>query len=87
MAVLTSDIDVAAGVMREGHLVAFPTQTVYGLGANAADPAAVRRIFAAKGRPPTHPLIVHLGAVQHLGDWAEQVVLADNPIRPGQEAC
>ena len=54
MAVLTSDIDVAAGVIREGRLVAFPTETVYGLGANAADPAAVRRVFAAKGRPPTH---------------------------------
>jgi len=50
----------AAAVIRRGGLVAFPTETVYGLGANALDPAAVRRIFAAKGRPGDNPLIVHL---------------------------
>src|SRR3954466_6679201 len=50
----------AAAVLRAGGLVAFPTETVYGLGANALDAAAVARIFTAKGRPPTNPLIVHL---------------------------
>jgi L-threonylcarbamoyladenylate synthase len=50
----------AAGVLRGGGLVAFPTETVYGLGANALDPAAVGRIFEAKGRPASNPLIVHV---------------------------
>ena len=50
----------AAAVLRAGGLVAFPTETVYGLGANALDAAAVARIFTAKGRPPTNPLIVHV---------------------------
>lgn len=50
----------AARVLRRGGLVAFPTETVYGLGANALDPAAVARIFTAKGRPATNPLIVHV---------------------------
>ncbi len=50
----------AAELIRNGRLVAFPTETVYGLGANALDPEAVRRIYAAKGRPPTSPLIVHV---------------------------
>ena len=50
----------AADILRNGGLVAFPTETVYGLGANALDPAAVARIFQAKGRPPQNPLIVHI---------------------------
>src|SRR5438034_11338061 len=50
----------AAAVLRAGKLVAFPTETVYGLGANALDAAAVARIFAAKGRPSHNPLIVHV---------------------------
>src|SRR3954447_26922591 len=50
----------AAGVLRAGGLVAFPTETVYGLGANALDDAAVRRIFEAKGRPASNPVIVHV---------------------------
>src|SRR6266571_3394138 len=50
----------AAQVLRAGGLVAFPTETVYGLGANALDAAAVARIFTAKGRPATNPLIVHV---------------------------
>ncbi len=53
-------IGQAAELIRSGRLVAFPTETVYGLGANALDPAAVRRIFEAKGRPSTSPLIVHV---------------------------
>ncbi len=53
----------AAALIREGKLVAFPTETVYGLGANALDAAAVGRIFRAKGRPSTSPLIVHVDSV------------------------
>lgn len=54
----------AGALIRDGRLVAFPTETVYGLGANALDPAAVRRIFEAKGRPVTSPLIVHVASVE-----------------------
>ncbi|MEU6895558.1 L-threonylcarbamoyladenylate synthase [Streptomyces sp. NPDC046557] len=73
MTARTSDIEEAAGVLRAGGLVAFPTETVYGLGANAEDPAAVARIFQVKGRPPSHPLIVHIGGAVQLGDWVEDV--------------
>ncbi|MCB0058476.1 MAG: Sua5/YciO/YrdC/YwlC family protein, partial [Caldilineaceae bacterium] len=59
-------IAVAAAAIRAGQLVAFPTETVYGLGANALDAAAVARIFAAKQRPSTDPLIVHLADASHL---------------------
>ncbi|MEU9480918.1 L-threonylcarbamoyladenylate synthase [Streptomyces sp. NPDC048191] len=69
----TTDIEKAAGVLRGGGLVAFPTETVYGLGADAEDPAAVGRIFQVKGRPPSHPLIVHIGGAEQLGDWVEDV--------------
>ncbi|WP_235190796.1 L-threonylcarbamoyladenylate synthase [Amycolatopsis rifamycinica] len=68
-----SDIGKAAGVLRAGGLVAVPTETVYGLGANVEDPAAVARVFQVKGRPPTHPLIVHLGSAEQLGDWVADV--------------
>lgn len=57
-------IKAAADALRRGELVAFPTETVYGLGADARSPAAVARIFAAKGRPATHPLIVHVRDLQ-----------------------
>jgi L-threonylcarbamoyladenylate synthase len=73
MTARTSDIEKAAGALRAGGLVALPTETVYGLGANAEDPAAVARIFQAKGRPPTHPLIVHIGGGEHLDDWVTDV--------------
>jgi L-threonylcarbamoyladenylate synthase len=65
----TGDIEKAADVLRAGGLVALPTETVYGLGADAEDPAAVARIFRAKGRPPTHPLIIHIATAEQLGDW------------------
>lgn len=68
-----TDIAEAASVLRAGGLVAFPTETVYGLGADASNDAAVARIFAAKGRPPTHPLIVHLAPDARLDDWALDV--------------
>jgi L-threonylcarbamoyladenylate synthase len=63
----------AAALLRSGELVAFPTETVYGLGADAGNPAAVRRIFAAKGRPAEHPVIVHLYDTARLADWARAV--------------
>lgn len=59
----TDGIAAAAAVLRAGGLVAFPTETVYGLGANALDAAAVRRVFAAKGRPADNPLIVHVASL------------------------
>ncbi|ONI91085.1 threonylcarbamoyl-AMP synthase [Saccharothrix sp. ALI-22-I] len=68
-----SDIDKAAGVLRAGGLVAIPTETVYGLGANVEDVAAVARVFQVKGRPPSHPLIVHIGSAEQLGEWVTVV--------------
>lgn len=58
-------IAAAAAVLRAGGLVAFPTETVYGLGADALDPAAVRRIYEAKGRPGFNPIIVHVATIEH----------------------
>ena len=66
-------IEQAAQAIRDGQLVAFPTETVYGLGANALDPAAVARIFEAKGRPATDPLIVHLAHIGQLSMCASHV--------------
>lgn len=68
-----SSIGAAVRTLRAGGLVAVPTETVYGLAADAASPAAVARVFAAKGRPVDHPLIVHLGVGADLGDWARHV--------------
>ena len=67
------DIEQAARVLRAGGLVAFPTETVYGLGADADNVGAVERIFAVKVRPSTHPLIVHIGGADQLQDWAADV--------------
>lgn len=66
------EIDRAVELLRAGGLVAFPTETVYGLGADASNPAAVARIFAAKGRPADHPLIVHLASVEQVPEWAAE---------------
>ncbi|MDR2093242.1 MAG: threonylcarbamoyl-AMP synthase [Azoarcus sp.] len=63
----------AVKLLLAGELVALPTETVYGLGADAANPEAVARIYAAKGRPADHPLIVHLAAAGHLAQWAAEV--------------
>jgi L-threonylcarbamoyladenylate synthase len=73
------DLPTAAAIacaidhLRAGRLVGFPTETVYGLGADAGNPDAVRRIFAAKGRPADHPVIVHLYDTGELGRWARSV--------------
>ena len=70
------DLKAAASVLRAGGLVAFPTETVYGLGADATNEAAVRRIFEVKARPADHPLIVHLGSADVLDEWAEDIAPA-----------
>ena len=59
-AVLGEQLQEAARILRDGGLVAFPTETVYGLGANALDEEAAKKIYAAKGRPSDNPLIVHI---------------------------
>jgi L-threonylcarbamoyladenylate synthase len=66
-------IDEAARILRAGGLVAFPTETVYGLGADASNPEAVKKIYAAKGRPRNHPLIVHLASAAQVRDWARDI--------------
>jgi L-threonylcarbamoyladenylate synthase len=66
-------IRAAAQKLEQGGLVAFPTETVYGLGADAENPAAVARIYAAKGRPSNHPVIVHLAPGADLGYWAADI--------------
>jgi len=67
---VTTDINLALEALRAGQLVAIPTETVYGLGADARNDEAVRKIFAAKGRPADHPLIVHIGDAAQMKDWA-----------------
>jgi L-threonylcarbamoyladenylate synthase len=63
-------IEKAAKALTDGHLVAFPTETVYGLGADATNEKAVSRIYSVKGRPTDHPLIVHISSINLLGKWA-----------------
>ena len=63
-------IEKAATALTDGHLVAFPTETVYGLGADATNEKAVSRIYSVKGRPTDHPLIVHISSINLLGKWA-----------------
>jgi L-threonylcarbamoyladenylate synthase len=67
------EIETAVQALRDGELVAFPTETVYGLGANAQNPAAVRKIFEAKSRPANHPVIVHLDSPRYLHRWVREV--------------
>ncbi|MCL5286187.1 MAG: L-threonylcarbamoyladenylate synthase [Nitrospirae bacterium] len=67
------DIQAAVVLLRAGETVAFPTETVYGLGADARNPLAVQKIFWIKGRPADHPLIVHIADVSHLDMWAENI--------------
>lgn len=68
-----SDLEHAISLLRAGELVAVPTETVYGLAADARQPTAVSGIFAAKQRPANHPLIVHLGHIAQLEEWVTQV--------------
>jgi L-threonylcarbamoyladenylate synthase len=69
----TDALQVAATTLLHGNLVAFPTETVYGLGADALNKQAVARIYETKGRPSDHPLIVHLHSMQVMGQWVEDV--------------
>ena len=68
-----SEIKRAAKALIDGHLVAFPTETVYGLGADAANEKAVSRIYSVKGRPTDHPLIVHISSIKQLESWAKDL--------------
>ncbi len=69
----TENIERASQCLKNGGLVAFPTETVYGLGADASNPDAVKRIFAAKNRPENHPLIVHLASFEQFDLWAQDI--------------
>jgi L-threonylcarbamoyladenylate synthase len=81
------EINRAAALLRAGRLVAFPTETVYGLGANALDADAVRRIFEAKGRPLSSPLIVHVASIEMArglaSEWPELAELLAQAFWPG----
>ena len=80
-------IEQAAAVLRRGGLVAFPTETVYGLGADATNPTAVARIFSAKGRPATNPLIIHVAdaavAQRYAAHWPEAATRLARRFWPG----
>jgi L-threonylcarbamoyladenylate synthase len=71
--ILTSDVDLAASIIRGGGVVAFPTETVYGLGANVFDPGAVERIFEAKQRPADNPLIAHIADLVQIKELAHHL--------------
>jgi L-threonylcarbamoyladenylate synthase len=73
VSVAVEPIAEAARRLAEGDVVAFPTETVYGLGADATNPRAIARIFALKGRPADHPLIVHIGEPAALADWVAAI--------------
>jgi len=80
MSNITNEIKHAAQLLHAGELVAFPTETVYGLGADARNPTALAKIFAAKGRPADHPLIVHLPDATHLDAWAIDIPAAAHTL-------
>jgi L-threonylcarbamoyladenylate synthase len=69
----TDSIKAAAQSLIAGHLVAFPTETVYGLGADATNESAIAKIYKAKGRPADHPLIVHISSIDAINDWAQDI--------------
>jgi L-threonylcarbamoyladenylate synthase len=77
------EIKKAAKALKDGHLVAFPTETVYGLGADAANEKAVSRIYSVKGRPTDHPLIVHISSITQLEKWA--IEIPDYAIKLAEE--
>ena len=69
----TDSLKAAAQSLITGHLVAFPTETVYGLGADATNETAIAKIYKAKGRPADHPLIVHISSIDAINDWAQDI--------------
>jgi len=68
-----AEIEFAGKILKSGGLVAFPTETVYGLGADATNVEAVKKIFEAKGRPQDNPLIVHVADFENIKDYVEEV--------------
>ena len=70
---MMSQLDEAVAVLKRGGLVAFPTETVYGLGADAGNPAAIGKLYTAKGRPADHPVIVHVAGMAQLNEWAREI--------------
>ncbi|MDN3576922.1 L-threonylcarbamoyladenylate synthase [Chitinimonas viridis] len=70
---ISTDLDQALALLQAGELVGIPTETVYGLAADASRPDAVAKIFAMKGRPADHPVIVHIAGRQQLADWAQDI--------------
>src|SRR6185437_7005624 len=66
-------IQQAVNILKQGGLVAMPTETVYGLAADASNPEAVKKIYQAKGRPSSHPVIVHIASIEQIDDWAKDV--------------
>lgn len=87
VASVKADVAAAVEFLASGHLVAVPTETVYGLAADASNDEAVRSIFAAKGRPTTHPLIVHIADVEHARalsrQWTAAAEILTNRFWPG----
>jgi len=81
------NVDAAVLLLAAGHLCAIPTETVYGLAADAGQPHAVARVFEAKGRPSDHPLIVHVADVAHVSEWIKELpewaVMLVNAVWPG----
>jgi L-threonylcarbamoyladenylate synthase len=69
----TDTLKSAALSLKNGQLIAFPTETVYGLGADATNANAIARVYAAKGRPADHPLIVHIASLEAMGEWAKEI--------------
>jgi len=74
------ELDKAVAILKRGGLVAFPTETVYGLGADAGNPDAIRKLYAAKGRPADHPVIVHLADAAQLTQWSREITPAANKL-------
>ncbi|MDH5480041.1 MAG: L-threonylcarbamoyladenylate synthase, partial [Nitrosomonas sp.] len=73
MTKIANQITAAVQILKSGEPVAFPTETVYGLGADATNPTAVQKIYAIKQRPFDHPLIVHIGDTAQLSHWAQKI--------------
>lgn len=74
--IIQQEINKAAAILRAGGLVAIPTETVYGLGADARNPDAIAKVFTAKQRPHSHPLIVHVVDFNQVGEWAREIPAA-----------
>ncbi len=68
-----ADIHLAVEILQQGGLVAFPTETVYGLGADASNARALQKLYAIKGRPTNHPVIVHLADIEQLSEWGQDI--------------